>query len=107
MSSSSVELESEGEEEAPCSPEGSSNLSSRSSTTTTTTALAPLPPDSHNPWLQQCHQTTLHKLKQKSDSSNVVGELIVLYSKANKAMDVSTLILMIRCTKASKFFIHN
>uniref|UniRef100_A0A0P4W9T9 Kinase n=1 Tax=Scylla olivacea TaxID=85551 RepID=A0A0P4W9T9_SCYOL len=81
--SGSVELESEGEEESPCSPQDSTSLSSRASTTTTTTALAPLPPDSHNPWLQQCHQTTLHKLKQKSDSSNVV-ECIMLENLTHK-----------------------
>lgn len=80
VSSSSVELESEGEEESSCSPQDSSDLSSRSSTRTTTTSLASLPPDTHNPWLQQCHQTTLHKLKQKSDSSNVVGEYVTFFS---------------------------
>lgn len=79
VSSSSVELESEGEEEAPCSPQDSSDLSSRASTRTTTTSLSSLPPDIHNPWLQQCHQTTLHKLKQKTDSSNVVGEEMVSF----------------------------
>ncbi|KAK7086103.1 Inositol hexakisphosphate kinase 2 [Halocaridina rubra] len=83
VSSSSVELESEGEEEdtssspsAPASPTGTAN-----STTTTSSArdenLSLTHRDTHNPWLQQCHQTTLHKLKQKTDSSNVV-ECIML-----------------------------
>ena len=33
--------------------------------------------DPKNPWLQQCQQDSLHKLKERSDSSNVVGKLLL------------------------------
>ncbi|XP_042215524.1 inositol hexakisphosphate kinase 3-like isoform X1 [Homarus americanus] len=80
VSSSSVELESEGEEEEPLSsPQSPSSPSSTANTTSARNeSLSSLThPETHNPWLQQCHQTTLHKLKQKSDPSNVV-ECIML-----------------------------
>lgn len=82
VSSSSVELESEGEEEDPSSSPSAPASPTTTATTTTTTStrdenLSLSHPDNHNPWLQQCHQTTLHKLKQKFDSSSVV-ECIML-----------------------------
>ncbi|XP_066951440.1 inositol hexakisphosphate kinase 1 [Macrobrachium rosenbergii] len=80
VSSSSVELESEGEEDNSSSPSSPSSPTTTATTTTTSSRdenLSLTHPDTHNPWLQQCHQTTLHKLKQKFDSSNVV-ECIML-----------------------------
>ncbi|XP_069980444.1 inositol hexakisphosphate kinase 1 isoform X1 [Penaeus vannamei] len=81
ISSSSVELESDEEDEHPVTPPTSPNSACSAATNTRTSAdenISSLThPDTHNPWLQQCHQTTLHKLKQKSDSSNVV-ECIML-----------------------------
>ncbi|KAK3852225.1 hypothetical protein Pcinc_004151 [Petrolisthes cinctipes] len=64
VSSSSIEYESEGEEETASGAKGGE-------------ALSTTHPDTHNPWLEQCHQTTLNKLKQKSQPSNVV-ECIML-----------------------------
>lgn len=64
VSSSSIEYESEGEEETASGAKGGE-------------ALSTTHPDTHNPWLEQCHQTTLNKLKQKSQPSNVVGKVSV------------------------------
>ncbi|XP_076041441.1 inositol hexakisphosphate kinase 3-like isoform X2 [Oratosquilla oratoria] len=77
VSSGSVDLESEGEED----DDDTSSAPSAPATPTSTsgpTQLTPIShPDTHSPWLLQSHQSRLHKLKQKSDSSNVL-ECIML-----------------------------
>ncbi|KAL7646501.1 UNVERIFIED_CONTAM: hypothetical protein RMT77_001751 [Armadillidium vulgare] len=73
VSSSSLDYDSSSSnDELPSGPHNPSSSSSRLGSVTYTTDGEP-----KNPWLAQCHQNHLHKLKQKSDSSNVV-ECIML-----------------------------
>lgn len=80
VSSSSLEYESEGDDDddspAHC-PASCSTSSSTATTNANTGHVVNCGHNPNNPWLQQCHQSSLNKLKQKSDASNVV-ECIML-----------------------------
>jgi len=77
VSSSSLEYESEGDDDDDSPTHCPASCSTSSSTTNANTGHSSCGHNPNNPWLQQCHQSSLNKLKQKSDASNVV-ECIML-----------------------------
>ncbi|CAL4106510.1 unnamed protein product, partial [Meganyctiphanes norvegica] len=77
VSSSSLEYESEGDDDDDSPTHCPASCSTSTSTTNANTGHSSCGHNPNNPWLQQCHQSSLYKLKQKSDASNVV-ECIML-----------------------------
>ena len=70
-----MDFESDSDEDSPsttCNSPASHRSSSRVPSLNHITTGIP-----ENPWVKHCHQTHLNKLKQRSDSSNVVGKLSI------------------------------